>query len=64
MLLEQHSATAGSIRQVGIALKLSDTPGRVRQLAPTLGQHTTEVLTALGYTEQDIARLRQTGSVA
>jgi crotonobetainyl-CoA:carnitine CoA-transferase CaiB-like acyl-CoA transferase len=64
MLLEQHSATAGSIRQVGIALKLSDTPGRVRQLGPTLGQHTTEVLTALGYTEQDIARLRQTGSVA
>jgi crotonobetainyl-CoA:carnitine CoA-transferase CaiB-like acyl-CoA transferase len=64
MLLDQHTATAGSIRQAGIALKLSDTPGRVRQPAPTLGQHTAEVLAALGYSQQDIARLRQSGNVA
>jgi alpha-methylacyl-CoA racemase len=63
MLLEHRSDTLGCVRQAGIALKLSDTPGRVRQLGPTLGQHTDAVLAALGYGPEDITRLRTSGVV-
>ncbi|KVD83786.1 CoA-transferase [Burkholderia sp. ABCPW 14] len=39
--------------------KLSDTPGETRWLGPELGEHTDEVLGALGYDAQAIAALRE-----
>ena len=54
----------GSVRQAGIAVKLSDTPGSIRGAAPVLGEHTDEVLQALGYDETRRAQLRQAGTVA
>jgi crotonobetainyl-CoA:carnitine CoA-transferase CaiB-like acyl-CoA transferase len=51
------------VKMPGIAPKLSDTPGAVRWPGPTLGQHTDEVLTSLGFGEADIARLRRAGAV-
>ena len=49
----------GDVVLPGLALRMSDTPGEVLP-APTLGQHTVEVLTGeLGYTRQDVAVLRQ-----
>ena len=52
-----------AVKMPGIVPKLSDTPGAVKWPGPTLGQHTGEVLNALGFTEADIARLRRTGAV-
>jgi len=43
---------------LGIPIKLSDTPARIRRPAPTLGQHTDEVLGELGYDAAAIGRLR------
>ncbi len=63
MVLEHHTATGETVSQVGIALKLSETPGSVRQLGPCLGQHTAEVLTALGYSMSEQQRLREQGIV-
>jgi formyl-CoA transferase len=37
----------GPVSTLGIPVKLSDTPGRVRRAPPVLGQHTESVLTAL-----------------
>jgi crotonobetainyl-CoA:carnitine CoA-transferase CaiB-like acyl-CoA transferase len=37
---------------------LSETPGRFRHRAPTLGEHTDEVLAELGYTPDQITELR------
>ena len=54
----------GSVRQAGIAVKLSDTPGSIRGAAPVVGEHTEEVLQALGYDETEWAQLRQAGTVA
>ena len=54
----------GSVRQAGIAIKLSGTPGRIRTAGPALGEHTDEVLRALGYDEARRAELRQAGTVA
>ncbi len=64
MVIEVDDATGEKVRQTGIAIKLSDTPGKVRSLSPTLGQHTEEILTELGYDSQEIGRLRQEGTIA
>lgn len=64
MVVDLEDARYGNVRQAGIALKLSDTPGSVRSVAPTVGEHTDEVLSALGYTASDRSRLRQAGIVA
>ena len=49
----------GATRVVGMPVRLSETPGRVRAPAPEFGQHTEQVLTdLLGYTWEDVARLR------
>jgi crotonobetainyl-CoA:carnitine CoA-transferase CaiB-like acyl-CoA transferase len=49
----------GPTRVVGMPVRLSDTPGSVRLPAPEFGQHTEQILLdVLGYTWDDIARLR------
>jgi crotonobetainyl-CoA:carnitine CoA-transferase CaiB-like acyl-CoA transferase len=47
----------------GIAPKLSRTPGEMRWLGPELGQHTDEVLGALGYSAEAVADFRRRGIV-
>lgn len=59
MLLEFDHPAIGKVRQPGIGIKLSDTPGKVRSLAPGRGEHTNEVLKSLGYLDQEIERLRK-----
>jgi crotonobetainyl-CoA:carnitine CoA-transferase CaiB-like acyl-CoA transferase len=49
MIVEQVHPTAGRISVVGVPVKLSETPGSVRTPAPLLGEHTADILTALGY---------------
>ncbi len=46
-----------------VALKLSRTPGEIHDRAPLLGEHTKEVLGALGYGEATIASLREQGVI-
>src|SRR3972149_5824177 len=47
----------GQLRVPGLPIKLSETPGGVRP-APELGQHTEEALEELGYSWEEIGRLR------
>ena len=63
MAVELQHPKAGGIRNIGVAVKLSDTPGSVRTPAPLLGQHTDDVLTEFGYVDADIAALRQSGAL-
>lgn len=59
MFMEMEHPIEGTIHQLGIPIKLSDTPGSVRLPPPTLGEHTESVLTELGYTPGQIARFRE-----
>ena len=52
---------SGSIRNIGVPVKLSDTPGSVRTPAPLLGQHSDEVLCQYGYADTDITAFREAG---
>jgi crotonobetainyl-CoA:carnitine CoA-transferase CaiB-like acyl-CoA transferase len=63
MLLEVEHPVAGPVKMTGINVKLSETPGCVHLPAPTLGQHTGEVLQTLGYTVRDIDNLRSVGAL-
>jgi alpha-methylacyl-CoA racemase len=64
MVTEVQHPAVGSVPQVGIGTKLSETPGRVRSTAPLPGQHTDEVLSSLGYSADEIAALREKGAAA
>ncbi len=51
------------LTQVGPALRLSETGLRVEPPAPTLGQHTDEVLSEIGMSVAEIDRLRSEGAI-
>lgn len=59
MAVELDHPVAGKVTQAGIAVKLSNTPGSIRSFAPSLGQHTDEVLRGIGYNDAKIAKLRE-----
>ncbi|MFP6615580.1 MAG: CoA transferase [Candidatus Hydrogenedentota bacterium] len=55
--------TIGPIDMAGVPLHFSETPGAVQSAAPTLGQHTHEILNELGYSSEDVARLKDSEHV-
>jgi len=63
MLAEVEHSKLGKVKQVGIAVKLSDTPGKIRSTAPLLGDHTEEILQELGYNGEQIRDLRRLGAI-
>jgi crotonobetainyl-CoA:carnitine CoA-transferase CaiB-like acyl-CoA transferase len=44
MMVEVEHPVEGTVKALGIPVKLSDTPGAVRRPAPLLGEHTEEIL--------------------
>lgn len=63
MVVEVDHPTVGLFKMTGIPYKLSETPGTIKTPPPLLGQHTNEVLKSLGYTEEQIATMRQNGAI-
>ena len=56
--LEAPGVPEGRVTQPGIPFHLSETPGEVRHAGSVTGQHTADVLAALGYTPAQVADLR------
>ena len=63
MVLEIDDPKFGKVKQPGIAVKLSDTPGGVRNLAHISGQDTEMILRDLGYKKSQIGKLRQSKTI-
>ena len=58
MIVTTHHPVAGEVKMAGVPIKLSDTPGSVDGPAPTLGQHTREILKQfLSYDDSKIDEL-------
>jgi formyl-CoA transferase len=57
MEVELEHPVEGTIRALGIPVKLSDTPGTIRRAAPLLGEHTEQVLREAGFSGEEIAAL-------
>ncbi len=61
-MFEQHLFKDGTpVKLPAVTPKLSATPGGTRWIGPELGEHTDEVLAALGYSAEQIAALREDG---
>jgi alpha-methylacyl-CoA racemase len=62
--LDQPGAQ-GPVRQLGLPVKLTRTPGdHARLPGPALGEHTEQVLLAAGYSAQEVAELLSQGAAA
>jgi formyl-CoA transferase len=63
-MIATHALPDGApIDLPGVVPKMSATPGGTRWVGPALGEHTDEILAALGRTPDEIARLHQQGVV-
>ena len=63
MILEVDGTGKEKIRQAGISIKLSDTPGRIRNTGSSPGENTSEILSELGYSKETIQQLIKEGIV-
>ncbi|MCQ4162733.1 CoA transferase [Roseomonas sp. GC11] len=61
MVVEMPHASGETVKVIANPVKLSATPADYRSAAPVLGQHTGEVLASLGYSESDVAQLKEKG---
>ena len=53
----------GPLRMQNVIPRMMDTPGRIKWAGPPIGKHTDEVLGGIGYSPEDIARLREEGTI-
>jgi crotonobetainyl-CoA:carnitine CoA-transferase CaiB-like acyl-CoA transferase len=64
MVVEAPGPEGGPVKQVGIAPKLSETPGSVRSLADQPGEHTAAILAEVGVSANELRELRARSVVA
>jgi formyl-CoA transferase len=62
-MIERHRLGEKDLLLPGIVPKLSQTPGETRWIGPRLGEHTREVLGAVGYTGAEQEALRARGII-
>ncbi|WP_297776783.1 CoA transferase [uncultured Roseovarius sp.] len=63
MIVEVDHPVAGQVKTLGHPVKFSETPASIRRAAPTLGQHSREVLHEAGYSADQITTMIASGAV-
>jgi crotonobetainyl-CoA:carnitine CoA-transferase CaiB-like acyl-CoA transferase len=64
MVVEVEHSMLGSVKTIGLPIKFSQTPGKVRSGAPLYGEHTTAILGTYGFDADEIAALHEEGAIA
>jgi alpha-methylacyl-CoA racemase len=64
MVVDLDQPGADGVKLLGVPVKLSRTPGGPAGPGPALGEHTEAVLASLGYSEVEIAALKESGAAA
>ena len=63
MFVEVDHPVAGKMKLTGCHIKMSRTPSEIRTHAPLLGQDNEEVYGSLGYSHEEIARMKEEGVI-
>jgi crotonobetainyl-CoA:carnitine CoA-transferase CaiB-like acyl-CoA transferase len=63
MTVDVDHPTLGRLRTLGTPIKMSSTPLNPRRRGPMLGEHTDDVLSEAGYSNDEIEQLRYSGAV-
>src|SRR4030042_641078 len=58
-----ENPVVGKARLLNSPVQFTDTPAKITGAAPQLGAHTEEVLTAAGYTWEELAKLKEQGVI-
>jgi crotonobetainyl-CoA:carnitine CoA-transferase CaiB-like acyl-CoA transferase len=64
MIVELEHPVHGKVKQFGLPIKLSETPGEARTAAPHTGEHTDAVLRELGMSAAEVQALRDRKVIA
>ncbi len=63
-ILDLEHPSHGEIQSLGFPIYMSESPARLRRLAPTVGQHSAEILQErLGYSDAEIEIFEQDGTI-
>jgi crotonobetainyl-CoA:carnitine CoA-transferase CaiB-like acyl-CoA transferase len=63
MVVDVEHTTLGPVKTLGLPVKFSATPGKVRTGAPLYGQHTREILAEYGFSPEEIDTFIEEGAV-
>ena len=63
LVVDLEHSLAGPVKMVGPMIQMSETPLEARSASPALGEHTEEILDAMGYSESQIEVLKGNGVV-
>lgn len=61
MVVEMEHPSLGTLKMLGIPVKLSRTPGRLKTVPPAHGEHSQAVLKQLGYSKEEIEQFIKDG---
>jgi alpha-methylacyl-CoA racemase len=64
MVTEIEQPGLGTVRQLGLPVKMSRTPGDPTRPAPAFGEHTEAVLREAGYSDEQVAAMIESGAAA
>jgi crotonobetainyl-CoA:carnitine CoA-transferase CaiB-like acyl-CoA transferase len=59
LVVEYEQPVLGRMRQFGNLVDFSETPGEIRGPTPRVGEHTREILAWLGYSDDEMAKLKE-----
>lgn len=63
MIVDSFHPKEGPIKQVGVPIKFSETPGEIKRQSPAVGEHTEEILTEVGFNSEQIKEWQDAGIV-